>query len=381
MANNTSEEIKYRLKKALKTIGKMAFIKILPIILVILIIVVLLSGMTFLDTLNDAEYREGDLSNVPYAASQFTSEVNIDKDGNITTSMTAQELWDEMTKNNSNVEEFLDGPEELLELMNAEIITNYPDTRPNPDEPIEWDKINEDVNSNETFGIIKFKRALQEGGDPVTMIYANPDTFNGWIQEYNTTGSEEARKNAITHFTIQKNEAAFSSVTNNSSNTTNTDNNANENSSVSSLSNVLFIGDSITVGLRDSGLISGATFMAEVGVSPSYWLQNINSLPQDSSNIQAVCIMLGVNNTSQTNQMKELIDALVNRYPGKTIYVQRVLPVTSNYKTINYNTMNQNITAYNNEISSYCSGKANVQYIDTSAKPRKKVIYRYDVFV
>ena len=107
--------------------------------------------------------------------------------------------------------------------------------------------------------------------------------------------------------------------------------------------------------------------MAKVGVSPSYWLENINSLPIDSDNIQAVGVMLGVNNTSQTSQMKQLIDELISRYPGKTIYIQRVLPVTSNYTTINYNEMNQNISKYNSEIESYCSGKAGVKFIDTSA--------------
>lgn len=403
MANNTSEEIKYRIKRALKTVGKIVVIKMLPIILIIVAIIILLSGMTFIDTIDDAERKEGDWSNTPYAASQYTSDVNIAEDGTITTSMTAQEIWDELLKNNSNVTEFLSGPNELLELMNAEIITNYPDTRPDPDEPIDWDKINKDVNSNETFGIIKFKRAMEDGGDPVTMVYADPDTFNGWVQEYNATGSEEARRNALTHFTIQKNEAAFNtdnsttgsgntgeatntvdggttntvdegfSVNTTEGNTVTTGdeseatNDTNTGSGVSSLNNVLFIGDSITVGLRDSGLISGATFMAQVGVSPSYWLENINSLPLDSDNIQAVCVMLGVNNTSQTSQMKQLIDELVSRYPGKTIYVQRVLPVTSNYTTINYNEMNQNISAYNSEIESYCSGKAGVKYIDTSA--------------
>lgn len=403
MANNTSEEIKYRIKRALKTVGKIVVIKMLPIILIIVAIIILLSGMTFIDTIDDAERKEGDWSNTPYAASQYTSDVNIAEDGTITTSMTAQEIWDELLKNNSNVTEFLSGPNELLELMNAEIITNYPDTRPDPDEPIDWDKINKDVNSNETFGIIKFKRAMEDGRDPVTMVYADPDTFNGWVQEYNATGSEEARRNALTHFTIKKNEAAFNTDNSatgsgNTGETTNTvdtgatnaidegfsvnttggntvttgeeseaTNDTNTGSGVSSLSNVLFIGDSITVGLGDSGLIPGATFMAKVGVSPSYWLENINSLPLDSDNIQAVCVMLGVNNTSQTSQMKQLIDELASRYPGKTIYVQRVLPVTSNYTTINYNEMNQNISAYNSEIESYCSGKAGVKYIDTSA--------------
>src|SRR5690625_4462640 len=117
MANNTSEEIKYRIKRALKTVGKIVVIKMLPIILIIVAIIILLSGMTFIDTIDDAERKEGDWSNTPYAASQYTSDVNIAEDGTITTSMTAQEIWDELLKNNSNVTEFLSGPNELLELM------------------------------------------------------------------------------------------------------------------------------------------------------------------------------------------------------------------------------------------------------------------------
>lgn len=60
-------------------------------------------------------------------------------------------------KNNSRVDEYLDGPEDLLKLMNAEIITNYPDTRANPDEEIDWDTLNKNIDSNEVQGIIKFK--------------------------------------------------------------------------------------------------------------------------------------------------------------------------------------------------------------------------------
>ena len=71
-----------------------------------------------------------------------------------------------------------------------------------------------------------------------------------------------------------------------------------------------------------------------------------------------------MNNPSQTSQMKQLIDALENRYPSVPIYVQRVFPVGAGYS--NASTMNSNISAFNSEIESYCSGKDRVTYIDTT---------------
>ena len=133
-----------------------------------------------------------------------------------------------------------------------------------------------------------------------------------------------------------------------------------------SLDNVLFIGDSITEGLSKSKLIPGAQFCAKVGANTAHWLNNINSLPQDSDSIKAVCVMLGVNDPSQTEQMKKLIDALISRYPNKTIYVQKVLPVTIKYTYNDYKVMNANINAYNQAVEAYCNGKNNVKFIDTS---------------
>ena len=202
--NNFLGEIKGAAKRIGKKIAKKVLHFFLPLILVILFVLILISGLVYLITIQDGSYREGDWSSVPYAVSQYTSEIEIDENGNIKTSMTAQELWDKMIENDSRIEEYLSGPEELLKLMNAEITTNYPDTRPNPDEPIDWNNLNKDVNSNLSQGIIKFKRAKSDGTIQ-TMTYVNQDTFYNWIEEYNETGNESVREQLITHFTIEKN--------------------------------------------------------------------------------------------------------------------------------------------------------------------------------
>ena len=170
------ENVKTTMTKALKKAGKAITKMVLPIVLIILIAVIIVSGLVYELTRQDGSYKEGDMSNVPYASTKYTADVTIDENGKITTSMTAQELWDEMIKNNSRVDEYLDGPEDLLKLMNAEIITNYPDTRANPDEEIDWDTLNKNIDSNEVQGIIKFKRA-KDDGSTVTMTYVDSQTF------------------------------------------------------------------------------------------------------------------------------------------------------------------------------------------------------------
>ena len=539
MENFNFEEIKNFIRKVGRKVLNVMKSLVLPIVLIIAIITVLLAGFVYLITLDDGSYKEGDISNAPYAASTYTQSVTIDENGNITTNMTAQALWDEMIKNNSRVDVYLEGPEDLLKLMNAELVTNYPDTRQNPDEEIDWETLNKDVTSNKVQGIIKFRRA-RDDGSTITLTFVNADTFYEWVEEYNTTGDENVREQILTHFTIVEGTGAGgsnvqlnyngkdiitdiseaivqaaqttpspgeglcqawvrqvyvnaglpnvyytgayqafqqtcvstdvnnipigaavygtgsannpyghvgiyvgdingdgkgevmdnvgsirtqsledwiawqveagntqcggtpgwlgwgwqsgspsqilsdgnSSADNNSgatgdstlddlvnSGTSTEDGDAgtSTNGQVASLDNVLFIGDSITAGLDNSGLIPNAPFYAEASTTPADWLERVDSLPQNSDEISAVCVMLGVNATNQTEEMKQLIDALATRYNGKTIYVQKVLPVANTYTAMDYQTMNQNIAAYNTEISNYCSGKTNIRFIDTSS--------------
>src|SRR5699024_10424951 len=99
-----------------KRILKVITTVLLPIILIIAVVIVLLAGFVYIITLDDGKRKEGDMSNAPYAASTYTSSVTISEDGTINTSITAQELWDELVKNNSRVVKYLEGPEDLLKL-------------------------------------------------------------------------------------------------------------------------------------------------------------------------------------------------------------------------------------------------------------------------
>ncbi len=201
------EDFKEAAKKAGKIVLKTVTALLFPIIVIICIILVLVSAFVYFITIDDGTYKEDDWSNAPYGASAFSSDTTISSDGSISTSMTPQELWDKLIENGSSVADYLDSPEELAKLIKAEMITKYPDTRPNPDEEINWDEV---INGDSVQGIIKIRRADTDG-NRYTMTYVDPATFQGYIDEYNSTGSETAKNNALSHFTLRQTAASTSS--------------------------------------------------------------------------------------------------------------------------------------------------------------------------
>ena len=205
MPNEEENNIKLKLKKIGKKITKKIILTLLPIILILMLIAV----AVYYITVDDGTYKEGDWGNTNYGVSQYINNVNVNNEGKISSNISAQDLWDKMKENGSDVDKYLDKPEELLKLMNAEVITQYPDLRKNPDEKIDWDKALKD--SDNLQGIIKFKRAGTDN-TKTTMTYVDQNTFQGYIDEYNKTRSETAKKNALSHFTLKKTKATTSTT-------------------------------------------------------------------------------------------------------------------------------------------------------------------------
>ena len=126
------EEAKEIIKAQLKRLAKFATKKILPVVLIVVLIVVLLAGSAYVVIKWAADV-------VSKAADNYMNEMTISANGTISNGKTMQELWDEMIKAGYPVDKYLDGPEELARMMQAELVTKYPDTRANPDAPIDWD--------------------------------------------------------------------------------------------------------------------------------------------------------------------------------------------------------------------------------------------------
>lgn len=191
------EQLKQIFKNVFKTMGK----RILKPLTAGATVLVLISGCAYVVKLDDGTYKEGDESNTQYVASEFINSTTIDSDGNITPNTTVKELWDKLKEKHSRVTVYLREPEQLAKLINAEMVTQYLDTRDNPDEEIDWDKAI-DINSNKIQGIIKLKRADSDGKTS-TMTYVDPETFQSYIDDYNESGSKSDRDKAMKYFTLE----------------------------------------------------------------------------------------------------------------------------------------------------------------------------------
>lgn len=180
----------------------------LKVIIIVVAIVVIIAGAVYTVMKWTAE-------TVTMAARAFTSSVNISSNGVITTDISAQDLWNQMLEQGYEVNKYLDSPTELLKLLQAELVTKLPDTRSNVEKPVDWNdffnkKASEktDDNSGRTSteavqGIIKFLRHDENGGQKY-LTYASPSDFNSWVNEYKSTGSEDAKEKALSHFTLKK---------------------------------------------------------------------------------------------------------------------------------------------------------------------------------
>ena len=164
----------------------------------ILMLIIILSSAVYFITLDDATYKDGSMSNTPYAASTYVKSIKFTEDGIIflykyTDEVTGEEkeaekksaemaqiLWDEMIKEGSKVKNYLSSVEELEKLMNAEIITQYP-------------KLNKNVDLN---GTVEFERHKTDGKTS-KLEYIDLEKFNKKIEEKNT--------DVVKYFTLDEN--------------------------------------------------------------------------------------------------------------------------------------------------------------------------------
>ena len=192
--NNTGNGgIKNVLKKSLFILRKPILILIIAGIIALLI----LSASAWFIKEYDGTQDDSDPKNGPAAANSYMNDVEIGEDGSISLTKSPEELWEELKKKGNRLTDYLSSPQELSKLMNAQIATEYPDTRPESeiDKDIDWKSINKDTKSKNVQGIIKLKRKTIDN-EEYTMTYVDPDTFDNYI----SSGSGEALK----HFTIEK---------------------------------------------------------------------------------------------------------------------------------------------------------------------------------
>ena len=158
------------------------------------------------------------------------------------------------------------------------------------------------------------------------------------------------------------------------------------NSGITSLDNFLFIGDSRTVGL-DSYIKKEGNNINVQGAgatSPYYWTkwiddeshvnpfassQIIKLPPKDQ--VKGISIDLGVNDPTQIDYMKTVLNKLLERYPNTPIFVNRVFYVSNSFTAYNSvfsspSHMNSLIDKFNQAMQEFCSTNSNLYYIDAT---------------
>lgn len=142
---------------------------------VVITVVVLLAGCTYVIKKDDGDYKEKDWTSTTYVASTYTNNAKVTNSG-ITTQASSEELWNKMDEAGNNIQNYLDTPEELEKLMNAEIITQYPH-----------------IGKGELDGIIKFKRNKTDGTS-TDLKFIEQAEFNQYVEDEN--------ENVLDYFTL-----------------------------------------------------------------------------------------------------------------------------------------------------------------------------------
>lgn len=125
------EEVKEQIKKVFK---KLISAKIAIAIVATLLIIVIITGSIYV-------IMEWIAEKVPQVASKYTSSISIANDGTVSSSMSSRQVWNEMKRAGYEIENYLDGPDDLERLLNAELITQIPDMREDVTKEIDWEAL------------------------------------------------------------------------------------------------------------------------------------------------------------------------------------------------------------------------------------------------
>jgi hypothetical protein len=121
--------------------------------------------------------------------------------------------------------------------------------------------------------------------------------------------------------------------------------------------NALFIGDSFTSGLKDYAK-PNAYFIEEVGMTLAKGLQRLPEL--DDVVPSRIFILLGINDLGHgysseefVEQYRQMTNALKERYPRTTIYLQAIAPVTASRSFEDPTHSNEKINQFNEALKEF----------------------------
>lgn len=123
-----------------------------------------------------------------------------------------------------------------------------------------------------------------------------------------------------------------------------------------------FLGDAYIQGLKDNVDLEDAKFFATNNATAQYWINNIASLPET---VGKFVIYVGINDPSEYQASMNLIDALLEKYDGTSIYFIEVMHVAKSCQ--NADEINKQIDTYNSHLREKCKVTKGATFIDASS--------------
>lgn len=357
--DENKKEKKSRRKNNVFNLLLKIFLPFIIILFIIFFVVAVISSFVYFLTVDDGTYKEEDWSNVPYEVEQYNKGLVVNDNGEIEKTETTTQLWNKLIKYNSPASRYLSSPKELAKLINAEIVSLYPDTRENSDVPANWDDIL-NPNTNELQGIVKFERNIALNKKTVS-----EDDVRRLGEKYREE-QETARKLKETEEEEKKKEEQKKKEAKEKGEEYVPKEEQTNTSNPTSIEGFIMIGDSWTVGLEylSSVKSSGLKTFSRSGAAAEYWITNYSQI--GSQNAKGVIVYLGLNNTPGTEAMKTLLGKLKSSYSNVPIYVLKLPHVAKAVDNgMNPVTWNSQIDTRNREIESYCSSNG-LNFIDAT---------------
>lgn len=205
-----------------------------------------------------------------------------------------------------------------------------------------------------------------------------PSVKNSEIpSESSSSGAMQTKSSSLKENTYSENKTNISS----NLKQPDTDNKSTSSNTVPvSTDDLLFIGDSRTVGLMEYAEIEKADFFCTVGMS----VYNIHKKPVavptvgkvtltellNNKKYDKICVMLGVNEvgykfSSTVSKYSELINFIKSKQPNAIVYIQANLHVTKNRSDNGKTVNNAAINGLNFELSKLANGK-DIFYFDAN---------------
>lgn len=215
VAKNASKKAMQKTKQLVMKLIATHLIQIAIIVAIVVVVIIILAAICYFIKIDDGSHQDGNWNNTAYVVSQKatgtvnTGNITGNPDSGYTLGIDLDAKVEEVLKTlqaangnsdfdgditNTSFDGSGDGTrlaaylseknrkQYLKDFIKAEIVTQYPDLRKNPDE---------ELPENELQGVIKVKRAKSDGNTK-TLRYVDEENFNSYVELYNQNGDTKA---------------------------------------------------------------------------------------------------------------------------------------------------------------------------------------------